>query len=217
MWHLLPLRHQFWAIAFLTAAIAWGVQAAVAWWAGKDPGLIGQVSLALSIVSLVVIPLLARLWRPLWRAVPAFGRSVFPDCNGRWEGTLHSTWKNPATGAGVPPIPATICIRQGLFFTSVRMRTGESTSRSTRCWLEAVPDEGRYVIGYTYRNDPKAALAHRSTQHDGVAWLEVDAAVAPPRITGRYCTTRHTSGDIEMTRTSPEPDEAVPKAVSQSA
>jgi hypothetical protein len=206
MWHLLPLRYQFSAIAFLAAAIAWGLQALVSWWTGDQPGLLGLLSLALTLISVVVIPALALLWRPLWRLVPALGRGLFPDCNGRWEGTLLSTWKNPQTGASTPPIAAAFWIRQGLFSTSVRMRTGESTSRSTRCWLEAVPDEGHYVIGYTYRNDPKVAVSHRSTQHDGVAWLEVDVTATPPRISGRYCTTRHTSGDIDVTRVSDDPN-----------
>jgi len=212
MWHLLPLRYQFSAIAFLAAAIAWGLQAFVAWRTGEDPGLVGRISLALTVISVVVIPALARLWRPLWLRLPALGQRLFPDCNGRWEGILLSTWKNPETGAGVSPIPATFWIRQGLFSTSVRMRTGESTSRSTRCWLEAVPDEAHHVIGYTYRNDPKASLSHRSTQHDGVAWLDVDLSSDPPRIAGRYCTTRHTSGDIEATRASSDPNEAAPQA-----
>jgi hypothetical protein len=206
MWHLLRLQYQFSAIAFSSISIALGLQALVTWWSDRQPNLLGLVSLALSIIGIIVVPLAAKLWRWLWKLLPALGRHLFPDCNGIWQGTLLSSWKDHQTGAVTPPIPATFRIRQGLFSTHISMRTGESTSSSTRCWLEATPDAGRYVIGYTYRNDPKVAVSTRSTQHDGVAWLEVDTIATPTRITGRYYTTRNTSGDLDMKRINEDPD-----------
>jgi hypothetical protein len=65
------------------------------------------------------------------------------------------------------------------------------------------------VIAYTYRNIPEAKVSDRSMQHDGVAWLSFDHTASPPRITGLYCTTRHTSGDIDIKQVSKDPDAPV--------
>ncbi|MGL1774778.1 hypothetical protein ACSTG3_23415, partial [Vibrio parahaemolyticus] len=63
-------------------------------------------------------------WRWIWRRVPILGRKAFPDLNGKWAGTLTSTWVNPETGQALPPIPTEVTIRQRLFATSVSLKTG---------------------------------------------------------------------------------------------
>ena len=113
-----------------------------------------------------------------------------------------STWINPETGQRLPPIPTTIWIRQSLFTTSIKLRTGESTSYSKRCLLEADPDAGRFRFWYSYDNDPKAEFRYRSARHEGVAWLEMDLDADPEHLVGYYYTERKTSGDMDVQRTS---------------
>jgi hypothetical protein len=82
------------------------------------------------------------------------------------------------------------------------LRTGESTSYSKRCLLEADPDAGRFRFWYSYDNDPKAEFRYRSARHEGVAWLEMDLDADPERLVGYYYTERKTSGDMDVRRTS---------------
>jgi len=138
----------------------------------------------------------------VWRKFPAIARKTFPDLNGTWEGTLVSTWIDPETKKPSPPIPVTIWIRQTLFSVSIKLRTGESTSHSTRCVLEAEPDAGRFRVWYSYDNRPRAEVAHRSARHEGVAWLEMDIDADPSRLAGQYYTDRRTTGDIDVRRVS---------------
>ncbi|MBN9374588.1 MAG: hypothetical protein J0I40_04180, partial [Cellulomonas sp.] len=125
-------------------------------------------------------------WREVWRRFPALQRRAFPDLNGTWEGTLVSTWVDPETGQTKPPIPTTITIRQGLLSMAVSLKTGESTSHSTRALLEKFSETSRFRIWYSYNNDPQAQYQHRSSPHEGVAFLELDADSDMNRLTGRY-------------------------------
>jgi hypothetical protein len=93
-------------------------------------------------------------------------------------------------------------IRQGLLFISVKMRTAESSSHSTRSLPEADREAQRFRVWYSYENRPDAAFSHRSSRHDGVAWLEMDYERDPDRLVGQYFTERKTSGDIEVRRAS---------------
>ncbi|MGX9105215.1 Cap15 family cyclic dinucleotide receptor domain-containing protein, partial [Escherichia coli] len=93
-----------------------------------------------------------------------------------------------------PPIPTEVTIRQRLFATSVSLKTGESESHSTRCLLERLTDIGRFRVWYSYNNDPVAQVRHRSSPHEGVAFLEFDPDAGPDRLTGRYYTARKTTG-----------------------
>ena len=73
--------------------------------------------------------------------------------------------------------------------------------RSTACRSQAQPVNYSTPI-HTYENRPDAALSHRSSRHDGVAWLEMDYERDPDRLVGQYFTERKTSGDIEVRRVS---------------
>lgn len=208
MWNLFSLKTQILVMVILTAVLVHGIGAAMTLFGAEDLSLLRKTSLAASLIGVVVVAFGEMAWRPLWRHVPWLGRKLFPDCNGRWEGELHSTWKD-ASGQRIPPIPVKFWIFQHLFTTHVRMATRESSSESTRCWMEADPASRRYTIGYTYRNTPGAKVSERSMQHDGVAWLTFDHTASPPRLAGRYCTTRHTSGDIDVRRMSADPDSPI--------
>jgi hypothetical protein len=152
------------------------------------------------VISTVMVTIASAVWRRVWNRFPIVGRKFFPDLTGTWAGELVSTWTSPSTAEGIAPIPVTIWIRQGLFSTSIKLCSAESTSYSTRCLLEADHEIGRFRFWYSYDNDPRAQHRHRSARHEGVAWLELDIDNDPERLVGCYYTDRKTSGDIDVRR-----------------
>jgi hypothetical protein len=212
MWHLLPWRRQVYVVAVLAVALAWAVDASADWLYGQHVPLIKFASLIVFVITSIVAGVVSLTWRRIWQKFPFIARKTFPDLNGTWEGTLVSTWIDPETYKRPPPIPATVWIRQNLFSVSVRLRTGESTSYSTRCLLEADHDAGRFRIWYSYDNRPKAEVAYRSARHEGVAWLETDIDADPNRLTGLYYSDRRTTGDMSFCRVSRELSTEVPSA-----
>jgi hypothetical protein len=195
MWGLLSRRTQVLVIAGLAIILAWGIEGAASVFIGNPPSPLKLVALVVTIISSGIVAIASAVWRRLWNRFPIIGRKLFPDLTGTWAGELVSTWKNPATGQGVAPIPVTIWIRQGLFSTSIKLRSGESTSSSTRCH-----EAGRFRFWYSYDNNPRAQFRHRSARHEGVAWLELDLDTDPERLVGCYYTDRKTSGDIDVRR-----------------
>jgi SMODS-associating 2TM, beta-strand rich effector domain len=200
MWGLLSRRTQVLVIAGLAIVLAWGIEGAAVLFTGNVPSPIKLIALVVTIISTAIVAIASAVWRKLWNWFPIIGRKLFPDLTGTWVGELVSTWKNPATGQGVAPIPVTIWIRQGLFSTSIKLRSGESTSYSTGCLLEADRGAGRFRFWYSYDNNPRAQYRHRSARHEGVAWLELDIDTDPERLVGYYYTDRRTSGDIDVRR-----------------
>jgi hypothetical protein len=199
MWSLLSRASRLTLTLWTGFAIAWSADAAWALTTGTHPGMIKFISLAITGVGTILTGLASIFWRPVWKLIPVLGRSLFPDLNGTWTGSLSSTWINPETAKGIAPICATLTVRQGLFYTHVAMRTGESTSRSTRVILERLSD-GLFRVWYSYNNDPQAQVRHRSSPHEGFAFLELDVTVSSDQMTGRYYTERRTTGDMSFTR-----------------
>jgi hypothetical protein len=200
MWGLLSRRTQVLVIAALAIVLAWGIEGATALFIGNSPSALKLIALVVTIISTGIVSIANAVWRRLWNRFPIIGRKLFPDLTGTWVGEMVSTWRNPETGQGVAPIPVTIWIRQGLFSTSIKLRSGESTSYSTRCLLEADHEAGRFRFLYSYDNNPRAQYRHRSARHEGVAWLELDVDTDPERLVGCYYTDRKTSGDIDVRR-----------------
>ena len=77
---------------------------------------------------------------------PIIRRKTFPDVNGTWGSILVSTWIDPNTGKTISPINATVWISQTLFSISIKLKIGESTSYSTRYFLEAAPSAARFRV-----------------------------------------------------------------------
>lgn len=205
MWSLLPRKAQLLVLVTAALVIAWAIQAVVEKFTGQSVWIGKWASLTATAIGVVLTGLAKLVWRPMWRLIPALGRWVFPDLNGRWEGTMISTWTNPETGQGVPPIPTVICIRQGLFATHISLQTGESGSHSTRAFLEPARERGAYRVWYSYNNEPEARFRNRSSPHEGVCFLEFETS-APDRLTGRYYTARKTTGDIDVRRVNRDAD-----------
>lgn len=200
MWALLSRRTQVLIVAGAAVMLIWGIEGAWILVAGESRSQLKLVSLIASLISTGLFGIASAIWRHIWRRFPILGRKLFPDLTGTWRGELISTWENPVTGQGIGPIAVTIWIRQGLFSTSIKLRTAESTSYSTRCLLEADQEAGRFRFWYSYDNTPRAEHRYRSARHEGVAWLELDIDTDPERLIGCYFTDRKTSGDIDVRR-----------------
>lgn len=205
MWSLLPRKTQLTVIVVAALATAWGLEAAYQQFTGKPVWIVKVASLTVFVVGVVLAGLFQQGWRSLWRTFPALERWVFPDLNGRWTGTLASTSINPETRQIIPPIPTTVWIRQGLFTTSIRLKTGESQSFSTRAFLEPARERGCYRLWYSYNNDPDARFKHYSSPHEGVAFLEFETGL-PGQLKGTYYTARKTTGDIALAKVNANPD-----------
>lgn len=200
MWNLLNRRIQLIIVVAVTVLLTSALDAVHDLWLGTTPGPLKWVSLTAMILGTALAGAANASWRWIWRTFPFLGRLLFPDLNGTWTGHLQSTWKKPGSDETLPPIPATITIRQGLFTTNVALKTGESISHSTRVILEAFRNAGRFRIWYTYNNDPQAQYQHRSSPHEGVAFLELDLDAGPGHLTGSYYTARKTIGDLTFSR-----------------
>jgi hypothetical protein len=137
MWALLSRKTQVFLIVALSITLAWGIEAAAGLITKNPPSEPKLISLIVWVVSVVVVALASATWRRIWRVCPIIGRKFFPDLMGTWQGELVSTWVDPATGKPKSPIPVTIWIRQDLFSTSIKQRSGESTSYSIRSLLDA--------------------------------------------------------------------------------
>lgn len=203
MWALLTRARQVQILVALTVLAIFAVQGASEWWTGQPMSPLKSVSTVTFIVGVGLSLVANWTWRTVWRWLPFLSKVFFPDLNGTWTGTLKTTWKDPATGLSPGPIPSTVTIRQGLFDISIKQVTGESTSHSNRVIAEADPNADRYRLWYSYDNRPQAEFHHRSTQHEGVAWLEISLVDAPDVLTGQYYTARRTNGDMTLTRTRP--------------
>jgi hypothetical protein len=202
MWHLLPTSKQVLIIVALAILLAWASDGLYEWLHGQRAPLLKFVSVFAMIITIGVAGAVSLTWRYVWRKFPILARKTFPDLTGTWEGTLVSTWIDPSTSKPLKPIPAHLWIRQGLFSMSLKLRTGESTSYSTRYVLEAYPQAGRFRVWYSYANHPKAEVTFRSARHEGVGWLEMDIDSDPNRLAGQYYTDRRTTGDMTFCRVS---------------
>jgi SMODS-associating 2TM, beta-strand rich effector domain len=202
MWGLLPRKVQLAIIVAASLVLAWGIQVPYEWVTGEASNPLKWLSLIVFLIGTALVVAFNFAWRFVWRKFSALNRMVFPDLNGTWEGTLVSSWIDPATNQPKRPIPAKFWITQNLFDMTVRMRTGESTSYSTRYFAEANHGLQVFRLWYSYDNQPKAQFAWRSARHEGVAWLELDLATDASTLRGQYFTQRKTLGDIEIKRIS---------------
>ena len=201
MWHLLSARWQVIIVGAASIVLVYGIDAAVTHFTGHDAGFWKYLSLTATIITSSLVIAGQFLWFTLVNWVPWLQTKTFPDLNGTWKGVMHSTYKVPETGEPWPPIDITITIRQTLLSISITMKSGESTSYSSRENLEPDYANKLFRVWYSYSNEPKAAVRHRSAPHNGVAFLEIDWDDNRNKLVGRYYNDRGSSGDMDIKRT----------------
>jgi hypothetical protein len=199
MWGLLERKTQTLIVVGLAVVLTFALQAGTELLTGNQPSPLKLISLVTFLIATVLVVVANFVWRRVWRWFPILARSIFPDLNGRWDGTLETTWKD-ADGNSPGPINATIWVKQTLFSIHIRQQTNESVSNSSRESLGSFPSADRYLVWYSYSNQPKNSVSFRSGPHDGVGVLEINLESDPNRLTGQYYTSRRTSGDLAFTR-----------------
>ena len=111
--------------------------------------------------------------------------------------TEQSTWVNPKTGQGIPPLKMILVIRQTFTTVSCTMFTKESESFSRAAQIAVEKETGLISLSYNYTNRSKADIRHRSPIHDGAAHLRV--VTFPLRmLEGEYWTGRCTTGTMNL-------------------
>jgi hypothetical protein len=121
----------------------------------------------------------------------------FPDLQGTWAGTLHSTWPDPSTSRSAPPVPIIIVIRQSYSSISCVMHSKDSTSFSSAAQVLGEEDGLPLRLSFNYSNRPKASMREESQMHDGATILRI--VKHPERVLeGDYWTDRKTTGDLQV-------------------
>jgi SMODS-associating 2TM, beta-strand rich effector domain len=144
----------------------------------------------------VVLSFIFTKW--LWR-LPIFRGWLVqvPYIQGTWAGDLRSTWVNPKTGQGIPPLKMILVVRQTFSTMSCTMFTKESESFSRAAQIAFEKESGLVTVSYNYTNRSKADIRHRSPIHDGAAHLRV-VALPHRMLEGEYWTGRCTTGDMKL-------------------
>jgi hypothetical protein len=132
MWSVFHRKTQITIIVTGAIVIVVALQTIIEWITGSWPSALKLSSVAIFILATLMVGIFNFTWRWLWRKFPVLGRTIFPDLNGTWKGTLQTTWKDPNTGLSPGPIETTVWIRQDLLSFSVKQQTKESPSWSTR-------------------------------------------------------------------------------------
>jgi hypothetical protein len=152
----------------------------------------------MSIVTGVLATALAACDRWLWRIPGLSFLHGVPDLNGTWRGEIHSIRKDD-DGQPRAPIPIALVIRQSYTSLSVSLFTAESSSVSIAAGLSTEAD-GRTVVSYLYRSEPKLSAQDRSRVHHGGVKLTLigDGDI----LDGAYWTDRDSKGEIRVKQVS---------------
>src|SRR5712692_4644979 len=152
--------------------------------------LLRPVSMVTSIVVLLSIAF--ELW--LWKLPFLHGWLVKrPVIEGTWRAELRSNWKDPASGAVIPPVEGYVVIRQSLLNLSLRLLTKESSSRLVGTEIVCSVD-GLYCVSGVYRNEPRYQDRSHSEIHFGAVWLQV-IDTPTQMLEGHYWTDRNSAGE----------------------
>jgi hypothetical protein len=151
--------------------------------------------------ALVLALVVCERWAWRWQWLHPWFVST-PVLHGTWRGQLVSTWVDPATGQGVPPIEAYVAVTQTASTIRMRLMTAESESELLGGSIVRDGDGLPRLFG-TYRNTPKPEFRYRSQIHHGGLFLNVHGE--PPRLLeGQYWTDRKTTGSLRFESRSPE-------------
>lgn len=171
------------------ASLVWSVATALAGW--HFEGTVGKV---LGSLPLIFVALFAIWDNWLWHRGPFLDLARIPDLRGTWVGKIESLWFTEDGTHGVEALPAILHIRQSFTSLSIRLITGNSSSRSTIFKIEHLHADD-FIIHYQYENDPEVLLRSKLSAHAGSARLE-SLNNRPHRLTGEYWTNRLSKGAL---------------------
>lgn len=148
----------------------------------------GDVTTTVTAVTIICTFFVSWAWR--WKIFQGW-LVPFPCLSGTWEGDIHTTYLSEEQS-----IPVTVIIKHHFFNIQIKIKTNESSSISTCGSFDIDEDRGLKQLIYTYQNNPKAIIRHKSEIHYGTARLEIsdDAKF----LEGEYWTSRKTTGDIKI-------------------
>jgi hypothetical protein len=162
------------------------------WSAGGSPAWLRGYSAAVVVAILVFALWEYALWRlPLMQRLPRVARCI----EGTWAGTVTPLWTDPTTERRPHEKRVFLVVRQTASRVTVVLLTEESTSRSSIARLSQ--DELGLSLSYMYSNRPESRVAHRSTLHNGSAFVEISGSPVS-RIRGRYWTDGNTRGELDL-------------------
>lgn len=193
MHQLLSLKVKVWTIVGLAALIS-----AFASLADLGPLSLGVV---VGIVEFVLLYVLAHSW-PLIQALPHFLRPGWAKANlsGEWRGMIQSQWRASSDDSPMPPIPATLVLRQGWPEVVFSLETDKMRSRSSAALPAYDPTTHELNFRYFFETLPTAeSSATNPPQKLGsaIARISLDQ---PDRMTITYTNERGVGGDIVLER-----------------
>jgi len=157
-------------------------------------------ALALAYKTIPLLVLIGSLFVSYGWRLPIFRRWLvpFPDLNGTWQGSIHTTWKDRTADVTPGSVPAILTIKQSFISISCVMRTAEMCSRSyfADFWIDR--DQQLQKLGYSYLSSSLPSVRHRSAPHDGTMVFDVVGNPAT-KLNGIYWTSRSTAGEVSMT------------------
>lgn len=149
-----------------------------------------------TVITIVLYAVVAfDLW--LWKLPLLHGWFVKrPIIDGTWKVEIRSNWKDPATGAGIPPVEGFMVVRQTFSTLSMRLLTAKSSSELVGTEI-VCSEDGLYCVSGVYRNEPRLQVRGRSAIHYGAVWLRI---IDEPtkKIIGHYWTDRESMGEMEL-------------------
>lgn len=200
MWSLLSLKYQTWIIVIFSWFSFETITTISKIISNKNISFFHYIPTIVTVITVIILPFANIIWLKLLSKYKITQKNTFPNINGIWYGTLKSNWIDPNTQKQIDPIQTELDIRQTLLKTHIFIKTNESRSYSTRVFLERFPENNHFRIWYSYTNDPKASVQHRSKIHEGVACLDMYFDESPNHLTGYYYTARFTMGELDFTR-----------------
>ena len=122
----------------------------------------------------------------------------FPDLNGTWQGTIKSTWIDPATNKVSGPISVLLTIKQSFLGLSCVMKTPEMVSHSFAEDFRIDDEKQIKQMVYSYMSKPTVSISEKSAIHEGSVIFDI---LGKPvnKLSGQYWTSRKTTGVIELT------------------
>lgn len=176
-------------ISYCTVLMSLGIFGSLRYW-DNSISLFKLITIS-SVVSMAIVFVLVSSFfsRKIWSIIRRWNKSLYPDLNGSWEGTI-------TTDSG-DVIPVRCLIRQKLLETEIDMH-GETMKSIT---LESTPiiSNGQKKLYYTYRSTPKNPAYgdyYGSTLFDVREFIEKGNMHL--ELSGKYYTDRKTIGRITI-------------------